>query len=171
MAIDEQLFRVYEEAFQKTHPSKSDLAKALAAKKLTEFSQVRQGERHYFTWSTIQAYVSLLVDYEILTPELGPTIAAPRVSRTGFNLTLADRVEAYAVKNGFSPERIRDAVRELIQRKPASLPTPQTVCTVLQLQVGYNAFHKALSVRAFQQRVSITPKLKNVIIIPDILRE
>ena len=171
MAIDDKLFRIYEEAFSSTFKNRSDLARAVSIKRLVEFSYERQGIRQYLTWSTIQEYVGLLVDYDLLTQDLKPTILSEKISRRGFEFTLAEKVELYAVQHGFSPDRIRAAVSELIKRQPAQLPTPPTVFTVLQLGVGYNAFHKALSVRAFQQRVSITSKLKSVLIIPDILRE
>jgi len=171
MHIDDKLFRIFEEAHAVSYKTRSDLARAVASKRLAEFSYERKGERQYLTWSTVLEYVGLLVDYGLLTAELRPTIPTERVSRRGFDLTLGENVQSYATEHGFSPERVRAAVRELIQRSPAQLPTPTTVFNLLQLPINYNGFHKAFSVRAFQQRINIHPKQKSILTIPDILRE
>lgn len=169
--IDDKLFRIYEEAHAVTYRSRPELARAVSAKKLSEFSYERNGERHYHTWGTVLEYVILLVEYGLLTSDLTPAIKTERVSRRGFDLTLGENVEAYAASHSFSVDRIREAVRELIQRTPAQLPTPSSVFSVLQLPVNYSQFSRALSVKAYQIRVSIHSKQKSVIFIPDILRE
>lgn len=171
MAIDDKLLRIYEEAHSTKHKIKADLARAVAAKKLNEFSYERKGERQYHTWGTVLEYVSLLGEYGMITSDLVPSIKTERVNRQGFFLTLGENVEQYAAGHGFSVEKIRLAVKELIERKPAQLPTPTSIYSVLQLPVSYGLFQRALSVRSFQTRVNIFPKQKSVLLIPDILRE
>ncbi|WP_454761722.1 hypothetical protein [Caulobacter segnis] len=172
MNIDDKLFRIYEEANATTHKTKGDLARAVAAKQLIEFSnEKRNGERQYHTWGTIYEYVSLLAEYGLLNSENAPAIKTSKISRKGFDLTLGESVETYASNNGFSSERIRDAVKGLLQRTPAQLPTPPAVYNALQLPIGSKVFTKSVSVKAYQIRVNVNTKIKNVLIIPDILRD
>lgn len=169
VAIDEKLFRIYQEAATRNHTRRPDLARAVAAKKLDEFSYQRRGEKLYLTWSTIAEYVRLLVDYGLLDDDCQPLINAERVSKSGFFLTLGEHVESYVEKEGFSAAKMRDAARELLSRTPARLPTPAAVHAVLQVQLSYQQFSRALFVKAFQDRVRIHPKQKHVLIIPEVL--
>lgn len=170
--IDDKLFRIYEEAHATTHKVRADLARAVAAKRLIEFSnEKKNGERQYHTWNTIFEYVSLLAEYGLITSENTPSIKTAKVSRRGFDLTLGESVESFASSNGFPTEKIREAVKALLQRSPAQLPTPPSVYNVLQLPISSKVFTRSLSVRAYQARVNINAKQKNVLLIPDILRD
>ncbi len=171
MSIDDKLFRIYEEAYATAHKSRAELARAVASKKLIEFSTERNGERQYHTWGTILEYVSLLAEYGLLTAENAPAIRPSRISRRGFDLTLGESVENYATNNSFSMDRIREAVRTLIQRTPAQIPTPTAVFTTLQLPISSQTFSRSISIKAYQARTNINTRQKNIIFIHDILRE
>lgn len=169
MAIDDKLFRIYQEADKKQHKRVSDLAKAVADQHLEEFSYQRRGERLFHTWSTIAEYVRLLQRFGLIGEDCQPLINAKRVSKSGFLLTLGENVEEYAAKEGFPIERIREAVKELLGRTPARLPTPLAVHGVLQIATPAHAFTRALSIKAYQDRVKAHPKQRLVLIVPDVL--
>ncbi|MDP3379118.1 MAG: hypothetical protein Q8S53_12210 [Brevundimonas sp.] len=171
MAIDEKLFRIYQEADKKQHTRVADVAKAIAGQQLEEFSYQRRGERLYHTWTTVAEYVRLLMRFGLIGEDCQPLINAPKVSKQGFMITLGDYVERWADEQGFSAERIKEAARELLRREPARLPTPLNVHGVLQLQVSSAHFSKALSVRAYQDRIKVHPKQRVVLIIPDVIYE
>lgn len=171
VSIDDKLFRIYEEAHATAHKSRSELARAVAAKQLIEFSTERNGERQYHTWGTILEYVVLLAEYGLLTPEQVPAIKTARISRRGFDLTLGESVENYALSNSFSIDRVREAVRTLIQRTPAQIPTPTSVFSVLQLPVNSQIFTRSISIKAYQVRAGVNTKQKNIVFVSDILRE
>lgn len=169
MAIDDKLFRVYQEAHQKTHTRVSDLAKTVADKQLEEFSYQRRNEKLYHTWSTVAEYVRLLIRFGLIDDNCQPLINAQKVSKAGFLLTLGENVEDYANREGFPIERMKAAVKELLGRSPARLPTPLAVHAVLQISAPAHAFTRALSIKAYQDRVKAHPKQRLVLIIPDVL--
>lgn len=169
--IDGKLYRIFSEACKKQYANKADLARAVAQEKFTEFSYIRKAERQHMTWGGILEYVSLLSSFEMLNSDVKPYVQPDKLTRSGFDLALGEKVGEYAERTGFSPERIRKAVSELVARNPAQLPTPGTILTMLQIDCRYQTFYRALSVRAFQQSVNIHIKTKQTLIIPDIFRE
>lgn len=169
MAIDDKLFRIYQEADKREHARVPELAKAVASQKLEEFSYQRRGEKLFHTWSTVAEYVRLLQRFGLIDDDCQPLINAKRVSKSGFLLTLGENVEEYASREGFSIDRIKEAMKELLGRTPARLPTPLAVHGVLQIGVPSHAFTRALSVKAYQDRVRVHPKQRLVLIMPDVL--
>lgn len=116
-------------------------------------------------------YVGLLVQFGMLDEELKPYVVPAKITRSGFDFSLGEKVEAFASNAGFSVDRVKDAVRQLLARNPAQLPVPLTVHAVLQIECRYGVFYRAMAVKAFQERVGVFIKTKQTFIITDVFRD
>jgi hypothetical protein len=171
-ATDGKLYRIFQVAGEKQHGSKADLAREISARRFDEFSSIGDdGERKYMAWKSIVDYVSFAWMINIIDGDLNPYVAAPELTRDGFDHALGDKVETFAEAHGFAPQKVRNAVRDLIARTPATLPTPKAVFRIAQPSCEYHYFYKAVMVAAYQRRVDLLIKRREVFITSDLTTE
>lgn len=171
-ATDGKLYRIFQVAGEKEHGSRSDLAREVAGRHFDEFSSIGEdGIRKYMAWRSVVDYVAFSWMIGIIDGDLKPYIEAPGLTRDGFDHALGDKVESFSDANGFSPQKVRNAVRELIQREPARLPTPKAVFQLTQPICEFHYFYKAIMVSAFQHRVDLFVRRKEVFITTDLTTE
>lgn len=171
-ATDGKLYRIFQVAGERQHGSRSDLAREVAGRQFDEFSSIGEdGIRKYMAWKSILDYVVFSWMIGTIDGDLKPYVTAPGLTRDGFDHALGDKVEVFSEAHGFSPQKVRNAVRELIAREPSRLPTPKAVFQLTQPSCEFHYFYKAVMVAAFQRRVDIMVKRKEVFITSDLVTE
>jgi hypothetical protein len=116
-ATDRKLYRIFQVAGEKQYGSKAELAREISARKFDEFSSIAEtGERKYMAWTSIVDYVTFAWMINIVDGDLNPYVPAPDLTRDGFDHALGDKVENFAEAHGFAPQKVRNAVRDLISR-------------------------------------------------------
>jgi hypothetical protein len=171
MSTDRRLYRVFLTAGARSFASRVELAREIYDRKYDEFSTEKDGERIYLQVSAIVEYVAYCVQIGLLTPELRPYVTTSEVTWRGFELSLGEKVEDFATAHGFSVQQVRDTVRGLIDQRPARLPTPRAVFSVLKPKCEYHIFYKSITVHAYQDRVKMFVRLRQTIMLDDILRD
>jgi hypothetical protein len=170
-STDGKLYRIFVVAGEQRASSRADLSRSVASRCFEEFSYEEEGERKYHNWKTVQDYVAFACMVGLLDGDLQPYVTASNVTKRGFEHALGEKVENFAEAHGFSEANLRSAMKALIQASPSRLPTPKAVHQYLRPKCDYHIFFKAVSVRAFQDRTSVSIRSRATFLATDIFQE
>mgnify|MGYP001627601799 CR=1 FL=1 len=169
--IDPKLYRIFLVAGEQRFENRSALSREIAKRKYDEFSYVEEDERKYLTPKGVDDYVQFALQIGILNGDLDPYIRTNDVTRGGFIHALGEKVENFAEASGFSEKKIREAMRTLIERKPAQLPSPKSIHQLIAPSCSYYIFLKAINVQGFIDRTGLSVRSRQTFFVADILRE
>lgn len=170
-STDGKLYRVFLVAGERSFASRAELSRLIAGRSYDEFSYEEDGETRYLTWRGIDEYVSFAVMIGLLDGELSPYVRVEQVTKKGFEQSLGEKVENYAEGAGFPAQKIRNAIRTLISRTPAELPSPRATHKLINPSVPYPVFYKAVTVQAFQARAQLFVRSRLTFIVDDIFKD
>jgi hypothetical protein len=171
MTTDSKLFALFKVAGERKYASKRDLAREVEQRKLVDFSFEKDGVRVYMNANSIVEYVSFSVNLGLLEEDLTPYIETKEVTWQGFEWSLADKVEDFAATAGFPDQTVREAVKNLISRSPARIPTPRAVHTAIQAKCEYHVFYKAVTVESYQSRLKYQVRSRSTFLMDDIFSD
>jgi hypothetical protein len=167
-STEEKLFRVLKVATSKGHPSMAALAREVAERRASEFAYTFKGNAHHCSPESINHYVSLAHALGLLTDEQKPFADMRGALLQGFKLTISEKVKKFAESEGFDGTALADAVRRMIRRTPAQVPSLRNLHAALELKCGLQLFRRVVHMETFKAETEIKTGLRQVMLIPDI---
>ena len=158
-------------ARERRYASQSDLAREVERLKLSEFSFEKDGVIVYMNAKSIAEYVSFCVAIGLLGADLAPYVETNEITRQGFEWSLANKIENFALQMGFSDQEVRAAIKSLVTRSPPRVPAPRAVHALIKPKCDYPTFYKAVTVTSYQARVTSHLRMRAVFLADDIFSE
>jgi len=170
--LDHKLHLVVREAAKRRYDSNAALATTIAELEAEAFSFMRRGEIEYCSPGTIAQYISFSRAISLLGDDLRPVKDRSFFSSLEkFQGWLGNKVLTYLGDARCSPEKIRDAVSDLLRQNPPQLPTPANVREKLGRPLTKKSFRYSLQIISLLRPHVLRIRSRQVVLHKSVLRE